>query len=235
MDKYIWTSCLIRKLKRQILWHRIFRDSARTIFSWVTKRVTNIFDKLIRCRNKMKLHFLHPRAELTCIARTSLPRSHCIFARGMCAKSCKPGQRERTRHDRKMQSAQADKKKFALLDRFVCTCHVQMSAYALTSHGSSKSMTGTHDWNCYLMTVPLMQINFARGVWQFWKLITMLRISYQYWHSMRSGPRPGPATYDGSFDNWSQCSEPVIKTDIVCGAGLARAPPGRGDILWQLW
>ena len=58
------------------------------------------------------------------------------------------------------QQHQMSNKKFALLDMLACPC---CSHPCSTSHGSSKSMTGTHDWICYVMTAPPMQINFARG------------------------------------------------------------------------
>ena len=61
----------------------------------------------------------------------------------------------------KYRAPRQTKKKFALLERFMCPCLDQGDA--LTNHGFSKSMIGTHDWICYLMIGPLVQINFARG------------------------------------------------------------------------
>ena len=91
------------------------------------------------CLFSNTIHFLHPRAKLTCIVRTWVSRSQCIVALGRCTKKRQPGQRERTRHDRKMQSDRADEKKlFALLDRLTCPCRTPCS----TNHGSSKSMIG---------------------------------------------------------------------------------------------
>ena len=85
------------------------------------------------------IHFLHPRAKLICVICTWLSRSQCSFAFGKCTKKRQPGQRKRTRHDRKMQSDRADEKKlFALLDRLTCPCRTPCS----TNHGSSKSMIG---------------------------------------------------------------------------------------------
>ena len=55
-------------------------------------------------------------------------------------KKRQPGQRKRTRHDRKMQSERADKKKmFALLDIFLCPCRRQMLYQS--------PIVAMYDWN----------------------------------------------------------------------------------------
>ena len=82
------------------------------------------------------------------------------------------------------QQHQMSNKKFALLDMLACPC---CSHPCSTSHGSSKSMTGTHDWICYVMTAPPMQINFARGgmiFWHSWKLmLNTTSMAWQQWGS----------------------------------------------------
>ena len=59
-----------------------------------------------RCQN-----ITPPRAKLICIICTSLSRSQWVFASGRCTKKRQASQRERKRHDRKMQSDRADEKK----------------------------------------------------------------------------------------------------------------------------
>ena len=112
-------------------------------------------------------HFLHPRAKLIWIICTWLSRSQCSFAFGKCTKKRQPGQRKRTRHDRKMQSDRADEKKlFALLDRLTCPCRTPCS----TNHGSSKSMIGFMIGIAISWLLRPVQINFARGGVIFWHL-----------------------------------------------------------------
>ena len=113
-----------------------------------------------------EIKLLHPRAKLTCIIFTWSSRLRCIFASDKCTSKRQPGQRERTRHDSKMQGNQADEKKIVCTTRQVCVS--LSSAPCSTNHGFSKSMIGTHDWICYLMIAPPMQVNFARGGAKFW-------------------------------------------------------------------
>ena len=59
-----------------------------------------------------------------------------------------------------MQSERADKKKMlALLDIFLCPCRRQM----LYQSSIVAMYDWKYDWNCYLMTGPLVQVIFARG------------------------------------------------------------------------